>query len=158
MAAYYYYEGREWNCVIKAQYRGLKGSAFNEGDESDWPTGATVECGEGGLFAILQLVAADLTLGEMWNSTSNWISSSCSGGRAFWIFKLKFRLLEIIMRELVSESSSSGEQQVQSKTCSLSGTPTVLYLIVRWNTHKRWVIWQRIMKNLITLFNARPKH
>ena len=63
MSSYYYYEGRMWNCVVEAQYRGLSGKAFNEGRDSDINGGKLV-CGESGLFEVLRWVAKDLTLGE----------------------------------------------------------------------------------------------
>jgi hypothetical protein len=63
MSSYYYYEGRMWNCVVEAQYRGLGGKAFNEGCDSDINGGKLV-CGGSGLFEVLQWVAKDLTLGE----------------------------------------------------------------------------------------------
>jgi len=47
MSSYYYYEGRLWNCVVEAQYRGLSGKAFNEGCDSDINGGKLV-CGGSG--------------------------------------------------------------------------------------------------------------
>ena len=52
MSSYYYYEGRMWNCVVEAQYRGLSGKVFNEGGDSTINGGKLV-CGGSGLFEVL---------------------------------------------------------------------------------------------------------
>ena len=65
MASYVYYETWSWQCVIKVEYRGLKGKAFNEGRYSEFPwSRQELEYGEHGLLEILRFVAADLKLGE----------------------------------------------------------------------------------------------